>query len=520
MAAGPHPDPAAGPAAYPSSTSSTTATPSASPTGVPIEFTGALAPTPAELAGFYEQSPAWLPCDDEPEQECAKVNVPLDYARPKSDVTTIALRKVPASKPASRRGTLFINPGGPGSSGIEFALEAEDFFESSIREVYDIVGFDPRGVGESSGFECVTDDELDAMYGADPTPDTPAETASIRSAERSRAAGCLRRGGELARHMGTDNVARDLDILRAAVDDDRLNYFGISYGTLLGAIYVSRFPSRVGLMVLDSAVSSDDSGTTEPNQVQIDVDARRRAQGLDLAFDDFASECVDAGSCALGDDVEAVRTSTVRLLDALEKRPLPSTEPGIPRLTEGWAATALRLGIDDPDSWTYLTEGLAAAIDQRDGSGLAFVAAALLAREDGHYLDGYERSHLPIQCADWPVTSWETTPPSRAVMTEYPLYARLRPIALSECQGWTGTIRASLAVEAEASTPVIIINNTEDPVTPMGEALSLSRSVIGSVLVEVDNQGHGAYSAGNACANRVVVDYLVRALAPAPDTRC
>ncbi|EWT07406.1 hypothetical protein N864_07915 [Intrasporangium chromatireducens Q5-1] len=226
-----------------------------------ISFTQPVAADPAGLERFYGQRVAWGRCA-RGWGDCASVWVPLDHDDPEGATVPISLYRLPAGLPAKRKGTLFINPGGPGGSGTDFAREAHRYLGEDVRSVWDVVGFDPRGIGESAGFDCLTDRDLDELYAADPTPETTAERRALDRADRARLRGCLARGGPLALHMGTESVARDLDILRAAVSDERLNYLGVSYGTMIGAMYADFFTSRVGYIVLDSGWSP--TGSTPP----------------------------------------------------------------------------------------------------------------------------------------------------------------------------------------------------------------------------------------------------------------
>ncbi len=514
---------AAGPTSVPATTGGTAIakagerhTPAVTPPG--IRFTQPVGSDPAELASFYAQRAHWGKCT-RGWGDCATVRVPLDYDKPTGATVPISLYLLPAGLPAKRKGTIFINPGGPGGSGIDFALEAHRYFGESVREVWDIVGFDPRGIGESAGFDCLTDHDLDELYAADPTPETTAESRALARADRARLRGCLDRGGPLALRMGTEYVARDLDILRASVGDKRLNYLGVSYGTMLGAMYADFFTSRVGYMVLDSGLVAD--GFDDPSVTQADVDEQARARGRDLesAVADFAKEC--GTSCSLGSDGAAVTATVVSVLDGLEKHPLPTEFKTLPRLTEGWASEGIRAALEDATAWSLLVDALESA-RKGDGSDLAWLAMADVGREeDGTYPGAsFGKNHLPITCADWPPTKLDTMQPSATVLEEFPLLGRLEPVGGDQCAGWPGPRRQNLLVGAEPATPILVIGNEHDPVTPIGGTEYLSSVLVRSRLVRVDAYGHGAYGSGNACADKTVEDYLVSGIAPASGTHC
>lgn len=472
---------------------------------------------------FYDQTISWLECEDAPSSSdrCGTVRVPVDYLDPRGATVDIALRKVPAGNPQARKGTLFINPGGPGASGLDFAKDARDFFSDDVRKVWDVVGFDPRGVGESGGFSCLRGRDLDAMYAADPTPDTNAEQAAAVSSRAARLQGCLSRGGALARNMGSEQVARDLDIMREAVGDTHLNYFGVSYGTLIGALYGAQFPDRIGLMVIDSAVSPDYVPTESASQDDVDQWASDEAESVEEGLDAFLQDCVDGGECPLGDDVDAARTKLLAFLDGLDRKPLPSDAEGIPLLTEGWAVTALDAVLVYKDSWGDVDDALHAALDKGDGTDLVWAAMNSVSREDdGSYVGGFEASHLPIHCADWPLEASDEMQPSRSVLAAHPVYAHLYGVQTDSCKGWVGTQRTNLILTVDAASPVLVLANQRDLTTPPDGTREMARGIFGSRFVLVDADGHGVYANDNDCADSIVDDYLVRGLAPRNGETC
>lgn len=483
-----------------------------------IRFTATPEPNPAALERFYAQRVAWKRCTDDRQFDCARVTVPLDHADPAGETIALALRRLPSTSDRPR-GTLFVNPGGPGGSGTDFVREP-DLFGDDLLAAWDLVGFDPRGIGDSTPVACLTDEELDAMYAADPTPQSAQGRQLLEEAAAERAEGCLRRGGALAARMGTEAVVADLDILREAVGDERLNYYGVSYGTLIGAIYADHFTSRVGLMVLDSAVSPDALDSSTVTQRDVDANARHWGAEFDALFADFVEEC--GKRCVLGDTPEEAEAAIIGLLDALESVPLPTDFESLPQVTEGWAVTAIGEGLLDPTSWPYLVDALEAAIDDGDGTELAWFAMVAVGRDvDGSYPGStYGKSHLPVTCADWPVRTWAELTPSSAIFEEHPLFARIQAPLPSECAGWKGQLRTNLLVGAEPATPILVIGNKHDPVTPIEDTEYLAEMLVGSRLVTVDATGHGAYAMGNACVNEVVEDYLARSLAPRDGTEC
>jgi len=309
---------------------------------------------------------------------------------------------------------------------------------------------------------------------------------------------------------------------RSAVGDERLNYYGVSYGTMIGAIYADFFTSRVGLMVLDSAVLPDALAGERPTQAEVDDDAAGWASDFQDVVDDFADDCGSSIDCPLGADPEAVASTLMAFLDGLDQHPLETGVDSLPRLTEGWASTAIRLGLQEPDSWPDLVDALDIAVNEDDGESLAWFAMTITERdEDGTYpATTFGRSHRLVTCADWPPTPWDSTVPSHDVLDEHPLWARVERSPGDSCAGWTGRTRETLLVGADVATPVLVIGNDGDLTTPIEDTEALAGEIVRSRLVTVSADGHGAYGSGNDCADSVVEDYLTRFLAPEDDYVC
>jgi len=275
-------------------------------------------------------------------------------------------------------------------------------------------------------------------------------------------------------------------------------------------------------MVLDSAVPPDGEDPPQVNQVAVDDNTRHWAAEFDDLFDDFVDACVEDGGCPLGADADTASKGIIDLLDSLERVPLTTDIPSLPQLTEGWAVTALGQGLLDPTSWPFLVDALDAAMADNDGGELAWFAMVAVGRDaDGSYPGtSYGKSHLPIACNDWPQSTWDEMAPSPAVLQSHPLFARVQPQLPSECTGWDGRTRDRLVVSAEPQTPVLVIGNVGDPVTPIADSRDLSDQIRRSRFVSVQANVHGAYAMGNSCADDVVEDYLVKAIAPKDGLRC
>ncbi|MGH3241068.1 MAG: alpha/beta fold hydrolase, partial [Spirillospora sp.] len=321
---------------------------------------------------------------------CATLRVPLDHARPSGEKIGIALIKVPATDRRHRRGSLVFNFGGPGGEGIGTLAQVAGQY-AGLGARYDLVGFDPRGVGRSAPVTCAGPRRMDEIAARDDSPDTSAEEKAHIDGRAGYVKECQARSGRLLPHVGTLNAARDLDLIRAALGDDHLHYFGISYGSWLGAAYAHRFPDRVGRAVLDGAVDTKISGR--------DL-ALQQAAAFQRALGDFGAACARLGrrSCPLGTDGPSVVKSVGRLLTGLDRTPL--TTSGGRKLTQSLGTTGVAAALYSRDAWPYLAQGLVDAAQRRDGSLLLMLADVQNGRrEDGTY-SNLSAANTAITCAD------------------------------------------------------------------------------------------------------------------------
>jgi pimeloyl-ACP methyl ester carboxylesterase len=489
--------------------------PATSPTPSRPADRPAVADWPAALSAFYTQQLDWKPCSDNAKHRCATMQVPVDYTKPAGDRFTLALRKAPATDPAKRLGSLVINPGGPGGSGVEYAQYASFVFSPAVRAAYDIVGFDPRGIGQSDPVSCLSDADMDALFAIDPTPDSAAERQKGHAAVDAITKDCASRGGQRALHMSTTEVARDMDVMRVLLGDDRLNFFGGSYGTFLGAIYADAFPKKVGRMVLDSAMSPNQ---TDQQEMAYDI------QGFEASIDAFIDWCVARPSCALGSDKAAARGKIAALLDEVERHGLTTTKPGLATIGEGWVGFAIFMCLYSDTSWPTLDKGLAQAFEGRGDILLAKAMSVVERSATGHYATGsYLQAMIPVRCADWPRSP--DTPAARAeekrLTTAHPLWAKLNGDLYDMCTAWPAPGRAlkgsTLAVGA---APILVIGNERDPATPIGGTEQLAKDLDSGVLLTSDHDGHGTYFAGSSCVDSAVDGYLVRGKVPSSGTTC
>jgi pimeloyl-ACP methyl ester carboxylesterase len=318
-------------------------------------------PDPA-LARFYQQEPSWSRCQGTARGlDCAAVTVPLDWSQPAGTTITLALARHRAS--GVRQGTLLVNPGGPGASGIDFAAAATQVFSPEVTRSYDVIGWDPRGVGKSSPVRCRPPAGWASEVALDISPDTPAELAAVQQADRRDGAACLSAAGPLLSHVDTLSTARDLDVLRAVSGQTKLLFYGASYGTRIGAWYAETFPTRVGRMVLDSAV--------DPSLDAAAADLGT-AEGLERALDAYLAGCPSRGSCPLARlSTKAARARIKALVDQADSRPMRTS--GSRSAYQADVVIGIIGPLYDPADWPVLDRALAPALTG-DGTGLLQIA--------------------------------------------------------------------------------------------------------------------------------------------------
>jgi pimeloyl-ACP methyl ester carboxylesterase len=454
----------------------------------------------------------WDPCDASspgfgPTVECATLSVPLDHSEPGGESIDIEVARVVTADPDRRIGSVVLNPGGPGGSGIEFLQSAAVVMPPEISERFDLVSFDPRGVGASTAVDCDIDfdDEITLLEPGD----DDGWQALVADAEAFPSK-CTPDTVRISPWLGTNNAARDLDLIRAALGDEKLTYVGFSYGTRLGATYAELFPDRVRALVLDGAV--------KPTRQFAEVDAEQAAS-LDRAFERFADECDTDPDCpvsAIGPTLE-VYASLVETLDASGS--IATADPDRV-VTAGELPVAAIAALYSTQLWPVLAQGLADAAVDGDASVLqALVDSYLGRRPDGSY-DGSQNAGFAINCAD------DAARPSTDVV-------RAEAEETAERTRWfedlvrasTGCIGAAVPVDplivgaAQGAAPILVIGTTGDPATPYEWAVEMAESLASAELFTVESDGHTAFLSVS-CVEPVVADYLVDLVVPAPGGSC
>ncbi|RDD88368.1 alpha/beta hydrolase [Streptomyces parvulus] len=468
-------------------------------------------PAPSEAEGGGA-APSPLP--DGQEWQCATMKAPLDYDDPEGDTIDLALIRAESSGAADQRiGSLIFNFGGPGGSGVTtLPAFGQDYAKLNTR--YDLVSFDPRGVGRSAPVECLDNKQLDAYFQQDATPDDAAErTELVDNTEKFNAA-CEKNSKKVLPHVPTTDAARDMDLMRQVLGDDKLYYFGISYGTELGGVYAHLFPKKVGRAVFDAVVDP----TQTPEQGSLG-----QAKGFQLALDNFAEDCVSkVEDCPIGNTADDVKTRIARLLKDLDRKPIPGIFPR--QLTETAATGGIAQSLYSKDFWEYLTEGLEQAYDG-DGQVLMALSDSLNGRNENGTYSNITAANVAINCAD-DKPRYDTA----YVEGKLPQFRKASPLfgdflawSMLSCTDWAVAGAADHPdVSAPGAPPVLVIGNTGDPATPYEGAGRMAEALGKGVGVELTykGQGHGAYDSKNKCVRDAVDGYLLDGKVPAAGTVC
>ncbi|MYW68330.1 alpha/beta fold hydrolase [Streptomyces sp. SID8379] len=453
-----------------------------------------------------------------PDWQCGTLKVPLDHAEPDGRQISLALIRKPATGPGERIGSLIHNFGGPGGSGVG-ALPgwAEDPGFEQLNSRYDLVSFDPRGVGRSTAVTCLTDAETDRFNDLDNSPDTEAEARLWMDAAKSYSAACARRSGDLLPHLRTTEVARDLDLIRAAVGDGKLHYLGFSYGTQLGATYAHLFPRKVGRAVLDGAMHPDKS-YTDWGLYQL--------RGFQLALDHFAEACVRGRYvCPIHrESAQEVEDLLVRVVATLDRRPLPL--PDGRKLTGSMVQGAMLQSLYNAGYWPTLAAGVAQLWNRSDPSRLMPLVDSFLGRDDkGRYSNG-TNVYIGTSCADSGVPVTERR--IRALLPAYekasPLFGATFAWSLNQCLNWPVKGASDhMDVSAPTAPPILVVGNTGDPATPYDGAPALAERLgpgVGVLLSWKGGEGHCGYAHGSDCVDRAVNAYLLDGKVPRDGAEC
>ncbi|MFD8195391.1 alpha/beta hydrolase [Streptomyces wuyuanensis] len=454
-----------------------------------------------------KQRPRWQPCREQEGWTCASVKVPLDYGAPDGETISVALVRRPARDEDERLGSLLFNFGGPGVSGVGLLPRASAEYEK-LNSRYDLVGFDPRGVSESSGVVCRDDAGTEeAAERVDLTPDTAAEEAAYFADARDFGEGCERRAGKVLPHVGTANAARDMDLIRHVLGDRKLNYFGISYGTQLGGTYAHLFPANVGRTVLDAVVDPTADAVGH---------ARNQTTGFQRALDNYLR--------SRGEDPKRGTARIAALLERIDREPLPAGNGR--ELNQSLALTGIVLPLYSQTMWPDLTAALAEAEERGRGARLLALADSYNDREpDGSY-GTQSHSQRAISCAD--AKQRPTSAEAKALLPEFerisPVFG---PFLAWDTAGWCADWpvpgeHETPETSAKGAGPILVVGTTGDPATPYEGARRMADELGEGVGVLLTNkgEGHGGYTPSNECVTGIVDGYLLDGKVPEDGRTC
>lgn len=458
----------------------------------------------------------WSPCDDpnvqDPVLECATLNVPLDYDNPSGDLIALALIKVPAVD--DRAGAVLFNPGGPGASGFDFIAFSGSMLASLLGvSTFDLIGFDPRGVDRSDGIRCVSDEFLTAHLYIDDTPDTPADQALKDEAYNGFIDGCKQKYGDTLRFYSTDNAARDMDAIRAALDDDQVSYLGVSYGTYLGATYATMYPDRVRAMVLDSV--AEPNGDTDEQQFATQL------VGFEGAFDNWAAWCEGDSTCSFTAADVGSRWDALR--QQLDDEPLAVADQRL--VNNATMLRATQAALYSESQWPVLADALVDA-EAGDAAGILALADSYNGRSEDGTFNTLFQSFPVIQCASGIAPRRPADPESLAatLRANAPRFAQTLTAAdltseADRCDQLVGDVDPR-QISYDGDGPIVLVGGTNDPATPIRWTQKMLAELGPNArMVTYTGEGHGQLLS-STCVAEIEGALLANLTLPDPDTVC
>jgi pimeloyl-ACP methyl ester carboxylesterase len=439
--------------------------------------------------------------------------VPLDYSNLKLGNISIAVSRVKHTGPTFQ-GSLVVNPGGPGSSGLDFAKYVAREVSPAVAKEFDIIGFDPRGVGRSEPVTCMTNKQTASWLAMDSTPDSPTEIASVMNAAALIGKGCLEYTPRIARHVGTPSATQDLELLRSALGETKLNWLGFSYGTSLGTSYLELFPENIGRFVLDGAVDP------ALNSMQLSLG---QAKGFQQAFQNFAQDCIDRSPCSIGSSRALITSRVNALLAKLDTHPM-RTNYGT-KLTQSLGMGGIFTAMYSTDMWPLLIDGLGQSFN---GNGTGLLQLSWMGSDQtgpATFGSNMQSAYYAIECWDMPASpgapGLARAAKQWAKSAKIPEIARSMSWSNAPCSTWFAH-NPELPAPASSATQasILIIGTRFDPATPYVWAQALTTQLTTSTLLTYDGNGHTAFGAGSRCIDNAVNDYLLRGTLPSAGKSC
>ena len=482
--------------------------------GSPVESEPTGETVDPALQVYYDQVLQWTSCGEG--AQCTTATAPMDWDNP-STATDIELALTRHVATGAAKGSLFVNPGGPGGSGYDFIhdRDAVDYAVSkNLQENFDVIGWDPRGVGRSTPVTCYDDAGLDAYLFDIPAskPETPEWVAELTASAKAFAESCLEGTGESLGFVDTLSTVRDLDMLRAVVGDKALNYLGYSYGSEIGTTYIDEFPAKVGRLVLDGAL--------DPTLTNSEVVITQSA-AFEKSLHSYLAACPTLDGCPFTGVLDTDLATIRALFDRLQANPVRGSDG---RYLDGYLLdTATTTALYSEDSWPYLNDLYTEA--EAGKTETAFLLADFyFGREDGHYVDNSYQSFIAVQCLDYETLTdpAEAAALNAAVVAAAPTFNRPSTLGDVLCANWPFPFRGEKPGPAsgEGAAPVLVISTTGDPATPYEWGVALSQQLVNAHLVSYAGEGHTAYNKGSVCVNSTVDYYFINGTVPTADPEC
>jgi len=442
------------------------------------------------LKDYNSQKLDWQDCYGE--FQCSSFKVPTDYENMDEKNFVLKVLKHSASDQADKLGAIVVNPGGPGGSAVHYAFNAKYIVSDGLLEKYDIVGFDSRGINNSEEIRCLTDVEEDTFLNADASDGKPQSVADLEAISEEFAAKCAKSAGTKLGHVSTLEAAKDMEILRNLLNEDKLNYLGKSYGTYLGTLYASLFPKSVGRMVLDGAV--DPSSSLREQQIA-------QAVGFDRALNNYLAS---QNKFKLTDIQTLLRNSKTNPMEDSNGR----------KATQSLVITAIAQSLYDPiDGWKDLSKLLSKAITKKEPSEIFELADRYNTRdESGSYYSNQNDIAIMITCLDWqePRSIEQMRSDRGAFIKAAPVFGQFLNFAGLPCKYWKAKPQLPKTQLTKIVTdPIIIIGVTEDPATPYKWSQNLAKVFPNSMLLTLKGEGHTGHNQGNECVDSAVDSYYL-----------
>ncbi|MCC3292334.1 alpha/beta hydrolase [Arthrobacter sp. zg-Y1110] len=464
---------------------------------------------PEDLQEFYSQEVTWSDCEGD--FRCATVTVPMNYADP--DAGTVELSAILADADGEARGTILINPGGPGGSGHDVVLQSmENITSDRLRENFNILGFDPRGVGRSTPVKCLSDKEMDEARAEYIDPSTPEGLTASRLSAKEFADACAEETGELLGFVDTASAARDMDILRAIAGDEKLNYLGFSYGTYLGATYAELFPDKTGRLVLDGAL--DPASSNEEITLG-------QAAAFEKAIRAYVEDCVTGSNCPLEGSADEGIATIRELLASVEASPMTAADGRV--VTISTFVSGFILPLYDDGNWPVLSQALETAMEGDPTYMLRLADISADRAEDGTYRSNSTVAFNAVNCLDYPMTADDAQMAADALELEAasPTIGKYLAYGGVTCEAWPhGPVNEPHPIKAAGAADLLVIGTTGDPATPYEWSQALAAQLESAVLVTWEGEGHTAYGRGSQCIEDTVDDYFVDGTVPKDNVVC